>query len=108
MVEHYLRAAHAQWKALGSALPGRSGLSNADIVRAYLGLLVHGKSVFNAIEGDREDKSFKETLGFGLLASSLTLRQCMKSEAVALFEIVPAINERRLASQRPDYGWLPL
>lgn len=113
LVGHYLRAANAQWNALDAALPVRGGVSNADIVRAYLGLLVQGKSDFDAIEGYRGDKFFKEALGIGLLASSPTLRQRMDAQAVALFEHVPAINERLLASQRPDYGvlpcgWLPL
>lgn len=50
LVGHYLRAASAQWNALDAALPVRGGVSNADIVRAYLCLLVQGKSDFDAIE----------------------------------------------------------
>ena len=113
LVGHYLKVMAPQWAQLDAALPVRSGVSNSDIVRAYLGLLVQGKSDFDAIEGYRGDKFFKEALGIGLLASSPTLRQRLDAQAAAMFEHIPGINERLLGSQRPDYGvlpcgWLPL
>ena len=52
-MSHYLKALRAQWAKLDAALPMRTGVSNSDIVRAYLGLLVQGKSDFDAIEGYR-------------------------------------------------------
>ena len=113
LVGHYLKALTAQWARLDAALPVRGGVSNSDVLRSYLGLLMQGKSDFDAIEGYRGDKFFKEALGIGLLPSSPTLRQRLDAQAVALFEHVPAMIERLLSSQRPDYGvlpcgWLPL
>jgi hypothetical protein len=80
---------------------------------SYLGLLVQGKSDFDAVENYRGDKFFKEALGIGLLPSSPTLRQRLDAQAGAMFEHVPGMIERLLVSQRPDYGvlpcgWLPL
>ena len=102
-----------QLALLDVALPERSGVSNSDIIRAYLGLLVQGKSDFDAVEGYRGDKFFKSALGIGLLASSPTLRQRLDAQAAALLQHIPGMNERLLGSQRPDYGvlpcgWLPL
>ena len=95
------------------ALPVRGGVSNGDVLRSYLGLLVQGKSDFDAIEGFRGDKFFKEALGIGLLPSSPTLRQRLDAQAAAMFEHVPGMIERLLSGQKPDYGvlacgWLPL
>lgn len=102
-----------EFKHLDATLPVRNGVSRTDIVRSYLGLLVQGKSDFDAIEGYRGDTFFKQSLGISLLPSSPTLRQRMDARASELFEHVPAFNERLLRSQRPDYGvlpcgWLPL
>jgi hypothetical protein len=113
LVGHYLKALTPQWARLDATLPVRGGVSNSDVLRSYVGLLVQGKSDFDAIEGYRGDKFFKEALGIELLPSSPTLRQRLDAQAVALFEHVPAMIERLLASQRPDYGvlpcgWLPL
>ena len=113
LVGHYLKALAPQWATLDAALPVRGGVSNSDVLRSYLGLLVQGKSDFDAIEGYRGDKFFKEALGIGLLPSSPTLRQRLDAQAAAMFEHVPGMIERLLGSQKPDYGvlacgWLPL
>jgi hypothetical protein len=113
LVGHYLKALGPQWAKLDEALPVRSGVRNSDVVRSYLGLLVQGKSDFDAIEGVRGDKFYKEALGIGQLPSSPTLRQRMDAQAAAMFEHVPGLIEQLLRSQRPDYGllacgWLPL
>jgi hypothetical protein len=113
LVGHYLRALAPQWARLDGALPVRGGVSNSDVLRSYLGLLVQGKSDFDAVENYRGDKFFKEALGIGLLPSSPTLRQRLDAQADAMFEHVPGMIERLLGSQRPDYGvlacgWLPL
>jgi len=113
LVGHYLKALTPQWARLDGALPVRGGVSNSDVVRSYLGLLVQGKSDFDAVENYRGDKFFKEALGIGLLPSSPTLRQRLDAQAGAMFEHVPGMIERLLGSQRPDYGvlacgWLPL
>ena len=46
LVGHYLKAVAPVLSRLDAALPIRAGVSNADICRAYLGLLVQGKSDF--------------------------------------------------------------
>ena len=98
---------------LDAALPIKGGVANSDIVRSYLGLLVQGKSDFDAIENFRGDAFFKQALGIGLLPSSPTLRQRMDAKAAELFDFVPSMIQTLLAGQRPDYGvlpcgWLPL
>ena len=113
LVGHYLKAVAPVLSRLDAALPIRAGVGNADIWRAYLGLLVQGKSDFDAIENFRGDAFFKQALGIGLLPSSPTLRQRLDAKAVEMFEFAPAMIETLLTSQRPDYGvlpcgWLPL
>jgi Transposase DDE domain group 1 len=113
LVGHYLKALAPQWTKLDAALPIRAGVSNSDVLRSYLGLLVQGKSDFDAVEGYRGDKFFKEALGIELLPSSPTLRQRLDAQGAAMFAHVPGMIERLLSSQRPDYGvlpcgWLPL
>lgn len=113
LVGHYLKSLAPQWAGLDAALPVRSGVVSSDIVRSYVGLLVQGKSDFDAVEGYRGDKFFKQALGIGLLPSSPTLRQRLDAQAPALFEHVPGMIEQLLRSQSPDYGllpcgWLPL
>jgi hypothetical protein len=78
-----------------------------DIVRSYMGLLVQGKSDFDAIENFRGDKFYKQALGIELLPSSPTLRQRMDAMAAELFEYVPQLNEALLAGAKPDVGVLP-
>ncbi len=107
LVGHHLKALKAQWAALDAALPVRAGVSNADVLRSYLGLLVQGKSDFEAIEGVRGDRFYKHALGIGRVPSSPTLRQRLDAQAVAMFEHVPGLIEQLLMSQRPDYGVLP-
>ena len=92
---------------LDKALPVRTGVANSDIVRSYVGLLVQGKSDFDAIENHRGDKFYKHALGIGLLPSSPTLRQRMDAQAGALGGYVPQMIETLLKRHRPDYGVLP-
>lgn len=113
LVGHYLNALKPQLKALDLALPVRTGVATSDIVRSYLGLLVQGKSDFDAIENFRGDKFFKHALGIELLPSSPTLRQRMDAKAEEMFDAMPRMIEALLSSQCPDYGvlpcgWLPL
>lgn len=88
-------------------------MCTSDIVRSYVGLLVQGKSDFDAMENFRGDTFFKQSLGIGLLPSSVTLRQRLDTRAADLFDFVPPLIETLLSSARPDYGvlpcgWLPL
>ena len=82
-------------------------------MRSYVGLLVQGKSDFDAIENFRGDTFYKQALGIGLLPSSPTLRQRMDARAGEMFDFAVPMIETLLAGQRPDYGvlpcgWLPL
>jgi DDE family transposase len=113
LVGHFLNTLAPSLADVDRALPVRTGVSSSDIFRSYLGLLVQGKSDFDAIENVRGDKFFKQALGIGLLPSSPTLRQRMDAHAVALSSHVPSMIERLLAGHAPDYGvlpcgWLPL
>ena len=113
LVGHHLNQFAAEFKRIDAALPVRTGVASSDIVRSYLGLLVQGKSDFDAIEGFRGDAFFKQALGIGLLPSSATLRQRMDSAAVALLGHVPALIETLRKTARADFGvlpcgWLPL
>jgi len=113
LVGHYLKALQPAWQRLDTALPVRSGVANSDVLRSYLGLLVQGKSDFDAVEGFRGHAFFKQALGVTLLPSSPTLRQRLDARASEMFEHVPPMIESLLAGQRPDYGvlpcgWLPL
>ena len=113
LVGHLLNSLRPVWGRLDGALPVKGGVANSDICRAYLGLLVQGKSDFDAIENFRSDAFFKQALGIGLLPSSPTLRQRMDARSTELFDFVPPMIETLLSGQRPDYGvlpcgWLPL
>jgi len=113
LVGHHLKRLAPVFKQIDKALPVRTGVSNSDILRSYVGLLVQGKSDFDAIENFRGDTFFKQSLGIELLPSSVTLRQRLDARAEDLFDFVPPLIESLLGSARPDYGvlpcgWLPL
>jgi Transposase DDE domain group 1 len=113
LVGHFLKTLAPALADVDAALPVRTGVASSDIVRSYLGLLVQGKSDFDAIENLRGDKFFKQALGIGLLPSSPTLRQRMDAHAPPLAGQVMPMIERLLARHAPDYGvlpcgWLPL
>jgi hypothetical protein len=113
LVGHFLKTLAPVLAEVDAALPVRTGVASSDIVRSYLGLLVQGKSDFDAIENLRGDKFFKQALGIGLLPSSPTLRQRMDAHALTLAGQVMPMIERLLTRHAPDYGvlpcgWLPL
>ena len=113
LVGHLLKTLAPVLAEVDAALPVRSGVASSDIVRSYLGLLVQGKSDFDAIENLRGDAFFKRSLGITLLPSSPTLRQRMDGAAAVLGEYVPPMIERLLRQHAPQYGvlpcgWLPL
>ena len=62
-------------KALAKKLPHRHGVSHADCIRSYIGLLCIGKSDFDAIENRRQDRYFRKAFGIRKVPSSPTLRQ---------------------------------
>lgn len=113
LVGHHLNRLAPVFKRIDTALPVVGGVANSDVLRSYLGLLVQGKSDFDAIENFRGDAFFKQALGIKLLPSSPTLRQRMDARAADLFDFTSALTEALLTSARPDYGvlpcgWLPL
>jgi hypothetical protein len=113
LVGHFLKTLAPALADVDAAMLVRTGVATSDIVRSYLGLLVQGKSDFDAIENLRGDKFFKQALGIGLLPSSPTLRQRMDANAPGLAAQVMPMIERLLVQGRPDYGvlpcgWLPL
>jgi len=113
LVGHHLQRLVPVFEQIDHALPVKTGVANSDIVRSYVGLLVQGKSDFDAIENFRGDAFFKQALGIKLLPSSPTLRQRMDARASELFEFTSALIETLLGTARPDYGvlpcgWLPL
>ena len=81
LVGHYLKAVRPVFDRLDVALPMRTGVINSDIVRAYLALLVQGKSDFDAIANFRGDAFYKQALDIKLLASSPTLRQRLDGQS---------------------------
>jgi len=113
LVGHQLGTLAPVLADVDAALPVRTGVATSDIVRSCVGLLVQGKSDFDAIENLRGDPFFKQSLGIALLPSGPMLRQRMDAHATALSAHVPPMIERLLARHNPDYGvlpcgWLPL
>jgi hypothetical protein len=113
LVGHHMQRLVPVFDEIDQALPVKTGVTNSEILRSYVGLLVQGKSDFDAIENFRGDAFFKQALGIKLLPSSPTLRQRMDARASDLFDFMPPLIETLLASARPDYGvlpcgWLPL
>jgi hypothetical protein len=76
LVGHHLKRLTPVFKQIDKALPMRlrAGVQTSDVLRSYLGLLVQGKSDFDAIENFRGDTFYKQSLGIELLPSSATLR----------------------------------
>jgi hypothetical protein len=103
----YLKALQALLGRRDAALPIKNGVRNSDIVRSYLGLLVQGRSDFDAIENFRGDALNKQALGIGLLPSSPTLRQRMDACASEMFDFMAPMIETLLSMQSPHDGVLP-
>jgi hypothetical protein len=113
LVGHHLKRLEPVFQRMDKALPVHTGVKTSDMVRTYVGLLVQGKSDFEAVEAFRGDKFYKQSLGIALLPSSVRLRQRLDAQASALFEFVPSLIETLLQRSSPDYGvlpcgWLPL
>jgi len=91
--------------------PIRSGISNSDILKCFIGLLTLGKNDFDAIENFRQDSFFKRALNLLRVPSSATLRQRLDAHAAEWFELIPKLNLKLLSSRiggKPiDFGILP-
>ncbi len=64
-----------------------SGISHADVLRSYVGLLSVGKSDYEAITNKVRDEYFKRSLGIKRVPSAETLRQRMDAYADAFREV---------------------
>lgn len=73
-------------------LPLRHGISHADLIRSYVGLLCLGKSDFEAVEDFRQDRYFRQSLGIGQVPSAARLRQRLDDRAEALLPLMWAMN----------------
>ena len=91
--------------------PVRSGTSNSDILKCFLGLLTLGKNDFECIENFRGDDFFKRALGLFHIPSCSTLRQRLDAYAKDWFELIPELNHKllssRIAGKLIDFGVLP-
>ena len=90
---------------------GVGGISNSDILKSYLGLLVQGKNDFDAVEEFRGDDFFTHALDVATVPSSSTLRQRMDTHAPSWFELAAEFNLALLSAKYAtgpiDFGALP-
>lgn len=75
-------------QSLKREVPLRHGISHADVLRSYLGLLCLGKSDFEAVSNVREDEFFAAALSIGTVPSTETLRQRMDERAEVFLPLV--------------------
>ncbi|TBV81085.1 MAG: hypothetical protein EYX74_04685 [Desulfobulbaceae bacterium] len=68
--------------------PNKKGISNADVIRNYLGLMSLGKSDYEAIADKKGDSLFQSSLGIKSIPSPETLRQRLDNRAVAFEPII--------------------
>lgn len=72
----------------------RHGIANIDLVRTYFGLMLSGKSDFEAVDLVRNDPFFKEAMGIKQSPSASRLRQRFDEDARAL---IPLLDEASIA-----------
>lgn len=95
-------------QAIDPILPIRSGISNADIAAAYVGLLTLGKSDFDVIENHRQDDFFQRALGLRSVPSSATLRQRLNEVGVDLQTITDELPVPLLKRAKASVTALPM
>ncbi len=66
----------------------KGAIGHADVIRSFIGLLCLGKSDFEAINGFRQDRFFRESLGLKEVPSEPTLRQRLEDQAEHFQRIV--------------------
>ena len=71
-----------------STLSPGGEISNADMLRTYIGVLAQGKSDFEAVENVRENRTFKLSMEIEKSISSSRLRQRFDKDATDLIEKV--------------------
>lgn len=79
-------------------IPLRHGITHADCVKSYVGLLSTAKSDFDAIENRRKDTFFKTALGIDRVPSAPSLRQRFDEQANAMIPIVDATSTTFIAN----------
>ncbi len=93
--------------------PVRQGMPSSQILTSYIGLLVEGKSDFDAIEGKRADSFFAQALGLTGVPSAATLRQRMDALGVPGSEavdglLVPLLKRGKATFSPVCTGHVPL
>jgi len=110
LVGQYLKRLNISARIDGKFPVGPRAISNSDIFKSYLGLLVQGKNDFEATEAFRGEDFFCRTLGIASVPSCSTLRQRMNAHAPDWFELVDAFNLTLLsalyAGKPVDFGAL--
>lgn len=71
-----------------SVLPKINGISHADVLRSYIGLLCIGKSDYEAITAKKEDVFFKSSLNIKQVPSAETLRQRLDEIAPLVLTVI--------------------
>ncbi|SEH07832.1 IS1380 family transposase [Candidatus Venteria ishoeyi] len=79
---------HGNLDAICAPLGKGGEVSNADLIRSYVGLLAQGKSDYEAIENVRNDEIFQLSLGIKQVLSSSRQRQRFDENARTLIENV--------------------
>jgi len=98
---------HGKLAQLNAADKGGE-VSNADMLRTYIGLLCQGKSDFEAVERFRHDEIFKLNLQIERVLSSSRLRQRFDRDATRLLEeIVLPCNVNLLKNLKVQITPLP-
>jgi len=75
-------------KVVKREIPQRHGISHADVLKSYIGLLCLGKSDFEAVSGVREDDFFHTAMGVRTVPSTETLRQRLDEHSEAFLPLV--------------------
>lgn len=100
-------------RRIDTRFPIRQGLPSSQILSSYIGLLVEGKSDFEAIEGKRGDRFFSDSLGLAGAPSAATLRQRMDALGAVASEavdglLVPLLKRGRAQFSPVSSGHIPV
>lgn len=75
---------------------GKPIISNADVLKSYIGLLTMGRTSYEEIELYRNDPYFQDVLGIGQVPSSSILRQRLDSSKGRFDPIIKEVNLKLL------------
>jgi len=82
------------------------GISHADVLKSYVGLLSLGKSDYEAITDKIKDEYFKESLGIRRVPSAETLRQRLDAYAEPFREVIEACAVEMVKKSRAPVSGL--